>query len=295
MTEKESCQDKEAISNGCSAEDHATLEGQAAQQAISAQEDQATSHELSIKCSAEDHVTREGQAAQQGPDSIDIHHKEDKSDTWKKETVNENIGVESSSSSEESLPICRPNKDAILRSISSFRRIAKDDDYQVNGLAHDNDQIILNNIKSDNEFLYAARVMDDHARTSSLASDMLVEVSEISSPRSISSIDEEYSGNEEVKEISSHPSRMDTSHESNSITVPEINDQQDISGGVSRTDHKAEALTSDQLSEKVSEENSMNSSDSLSSSKIRLPDSTQTHSMDSNIEVSHIFSHRAVK
>ncbi|KAL8146017.1 hypothetical protein AgCh_003956 [Apium graveolens] len=306
MIEKESSHEKEVISGGCSAEDHATQEGQAAQQAVSSQEDQGTQHAMSIECSAEDaaqegqaaqqgisnggsaedHVTQEGQAAQQGPDSIDINHKEDKSDTLKKEIVDDNIGVElsSSSSSEESLPTCRANKDAILRSIASFRRIATDDEYQVNGLTHDNDQIVLNNIKSDDGFLYAARVMNNHARTNSLASDMLVEVSEMSSPRSMPSIDEEYSGNEEVKEISSHPSQMDTSRESNSREVPEINDQQDISGGASKIIHNAEAFTSDQLSEKVSEENSINSSVSLSSSKTGLPDSTQTHSMNSNIE-----------
>ncbi|KAK1396648.1 hypothetical protein POM88_006511 [Heracleum sosnowskyi] len=303
VIEKESCQEKEAISNGCSAEDHATQEGQTAQQAISAQEDQAAQQAISIECSAEDHAaqesqaaqraisngcsaenhaSQEGQAAQQGPDSIDIHHKEDKSDLPKKEIVSENIGVgsSSSSSSEESSPISRPYKDAILRSLASFQRLPKDDDYQVNGLTHDSDQIILNNIKADDSFLYNARVMNVNARTISLASDMLVEVSEISSPRSNPSLDEEYSGNEEVKEISSHLIRGDTSHESNLREVPEINDQQDISGGVSRINHNAEALTSDVLPEKVSEENSINSSDS----KTGLPDNSQTHSMDSNIE-----------
>lgn len=155
---------------------------------------------------------------------------------------------------------------------------------QVNGFTHDTDQTTSHHIKSDDSFLYATRVLNNHPRSSSLASDMLVEVSEVSSPRSISSVDEEYSENEEVKEGSSHLSQVGTSDESNSREGPEISDQQHISREVSRINQEA---ASDVLAEKVFEENSINSTDSLSSLRTEMPDSAQTRSLNSNIEVSH--------
>lgn len=210
------------------------------------------------------------------------------------EQENINDGSSSSSTSEENIPIPKPNKDAILRSLTSFTRkntaLAKNDSGEEKGVSYDRDQFMFNRARPVDRFFYADKEMH-HTRANSLASDMQVEVSEISSPRSISSPDEESSedmkkeitsGGEEMWADSSHGSGVDE-HESKLKEVPEVSEQDITEVGLSRINHEADASTSDMLPEENVEKNSINSS-SLSPSKSDLPGTSQSHIADSNPE-----------
>lgn len=213
---------------------------------------------------------------------------EDRSEVEAKQ-LDENIdGSSSSSSSEENIPISKTNKDAILRSLSFLNRKNTSEYKYDNGRAKDDSFDIFEKTRTEDPFFYDNKEMH-HAPSNSLASDLQVEISEVSSPRSISSPDEESlmrhvgvkkeitSDSEEMCAVSSHLSGVDE-HESKSREVHEVSEQDIIEVGFSRINHKSDSITCD-MPEKVVEQDSVNS-DSSSPSKIDLPESIQAHAMD---------------
>lgn len=190
------------------------------------------------------------------------------------------------------MPLPKPNKDAILRSLTSFARrnpaTAKNDTGEANGVPYDTDQFMYDRTRPVDQFFFADKDLN-HTRANSLASDMQVEVSEISSPRSISSQDEECSedmkkgitsGSEEMCVGSSHASGVDEP-ESLLKNLPEVSEQDSSEVG-SRVNDNADVSTSDMLPESV-EKDSINSS-SMPAPKSDSLDSSQSDEVDSHKE-----------
>ncbi|KAL6967644.1 hypothetical protein U1Q18_033453 [Sarracenia purpurea var. burkii] len=267
------------------------------------------------KPSSHDHARQQGQtASEQIFDLVGhIHYEDDGTEVHKESNlVREATGGSSSSSSslssEVTVPFSIDNTEEMLNSFSFSvpKNVAGDREYnadQRNELLHDSSPSSFGKKRPDERFFFADKRVN-HTPTHSIASDLQVEVSEVSSPEltidgTISPEDsdrgspinyegdadgekETTSGTEEMWVASSQLSRVEE-NESISREVHEISEQEIIEVGFSRINQKSDEVIV--ASEKAVEKDHSIEDTSASSSKTELPKIIQTHSTHFNGEV----------
>ncbi|CAK9164237.1 unnamed protein product [Ilex paraguariensis] len=247
--------------------------------------------------SACDRVKQEGQGAEQVFDLVDDHYEECSSEFQTKQMLDEviKVGSRSSSSSEADEPISRINKEAILkclsRSVSRNRGVDIEDNSRINDLSFDSGLPGFEKTKVE-ERLYAVKEMH-HTPTHSIASDLQVEVSEVSSPPL--TVDENMSFSDEQSSINDGDAQKEISCDSedtwlDSANLPIVDENESRLGGIyeisvldirevesSRINHESnDSVTSDMLPEVVDQY----STNPLSS--LLIPEQGQANSTDDN-------------
>ncbi|CAI9770789.1 unnamed protein product [Fraxinus pennsylvanica] len=243
--------------------------------------------------SVDDQIKEVIQVCEQG---LEHHNEEDNVEVQTKPIPIEDVNVRpsSSSSSEEDEPFYKIDKNEVLKSIASpaTRIIAEDRENNGQTGDHSNhDAPHFAKTRSEEHFNYANKTQHYHARALSIASDLQVEFSEVSSPQmhdeNLSSQDEEISiydvdldkeiisSSEDLWAASSHLSAIDE-NESRSREVHEIGDKDIIEFGFSKINKSEDKTLSNTLAEKVTEQNSIGAH-SFSPPKTDFPNSCQGH------------------
>uniref|UniRef100_A0A5B7BJJ1 Cardiomyopathy-associated protein 5 n=1 Tax=Davidia involucrata TaxID=16924 RepID=A0A5B7BJJ1_DAVIN len=247
---------------------------------------------------------KQGQATEQMFNVVDISHEGDKSavQTKPKLVKDVNGGSSSSFSSEVNEPFFNANKDEVIKSIAFEvpKNIAADreDNGRMNELLFDSRPSVFESTRMEERFFYPDKGVH-HTPTHSIASDLQVEVSEVSSPPltndGINSPsdgewpmydmdvdaekDQTTPGSEEMWVASSHLSGVEE-NESRSGEVHEVSEQDIMEVGFSRINKKSNGpIASDMLPENVVQQDSSGTS-SLLSSKTELFEESQAHSTD---------------
>ncbi|KAL2488651.1 uncharacterized protein Fot_41943 [Forsythia ovata] len=236
------------------------------------------------------------QVCEQG---LDHHNEEDNVEVQTKPIPVEDLNGRPSlsSSSEEDEPFYKIDKNAILKSIASpaTRSIAEDrENNGRTGYRSNYDAPLFVKTQSEERLYYANKTLRHRTRPLSIASDLQVEVSEVSSPLTLdenfSSQDEEISlydvdldkeitsSSEDLWAASSHLSGIDE-NESRSREVHEISEKDIIEVGFSRINKSEDKTLSNTLAEKVTEQNSVDAHSS-SPPKTDFPNSFQAHTTD---------------
>ncbi|KAI8016685.1 hypothetical protein LOK49_LG05G01388 [Camellia lanceoleosa] len=240
------------------------------------------------------HSRQRGQTSEQVLNLVDVHYQEDRSEVHTEpRLVKDALGGSSSlPSSEVNVPISMANKDEILKSLgfSVPKNIAvdKEDNARRNELLYDSSPSSFEKKRPEECLFYVDGL--DHTRSHSMASDLQVEVSEVSSPaQTIDGItspsDGEFmvydvdvdtekkttSSGEEMWAASPNLSRVEE-NELKSKYINEVSEQDIIEVGFSSINKKSEdPAESSVLPEKVVKQD--------------LPENSQTHSMDFNDKV----------
>ncbi|XP_028051174.1 uncharacterized protein LOC114255819 [Camellia sinensis] len=241
------------------------------------------------------HSRQQGQTSEQVLNLVDVHYQEDRSEVHTEpRLVKDALGGSSSlPSSEVNVPISMANKDETLKSLSFsvLKNIAvdKEDNARRNELLYDSSPSSFEKKRPPEECLFYVDGLD-HTRSHSMASDLQVEVSEVSSPaQTIDGItspsDGEFmvydvdvdtekkttSSGEEMWAASPNLSRVEE-NELKSKYVNEVSEQDIIEVGFSSINKKSEdPAESSVLPEKVVKQD--------------LPENSQTHAMDFNDKV----------
>ncbi|KAI7750234.1 hypothetical protein M8C21_014669 [Ambrosia artemisiifolia] len=167
----------------------------------------------------ENRAIKEGESSEKVVNVVD-HTKEPEGDH---DVVSSDQSTSSCCSSEDE-PILRPNKEAILRclSMSRMRVMSQGNSFHRNAESFDCGPSALFDKSKTDSFFFGSNKRIHYGSTSSLASDMQVEVSEHDSPRSLnmSSIDEEGKGS---LVNSTNPSEMDL----NEVILRDIDEESD--------------------------------------------------------------------
>ncbi|KAA8543766.1 hypothetical protein F0562_022057 [Nyssa sinensis] len=254
---------------------------------------------------------KQGQASEQIFNLVDASHEGDKSAplTQPEDTSG---GSSSSSSSEVDEPLFNANKDEVIKSIAFEvpKNITADreDNNQMTELLFDSRPSVLDRTRMEERFFYPVKEVH-HTPTHSIASDLQVEVSEVSSPplthdgiispsdgESLTydmDVDDEKEttpGGEEMWVESSHLYGVEE-NESRSGEVHEVTEQDIMEVGFSRINQKSNGpIASYTPQEKVVQQVASNtSSSSLSSSKTEQPEDSQAHLKDLNPKIHEEF------
>ncbi|KAI3461601.1 hypothetical protein Pfo_018264 [Paulownia fortunei] len=208
-------------------------------------------------------------------------------------------------SSEEDAPIFKIDKEAILKSLSSMARRNAVEEEEMENNEHIGEHLSYGNTgRLKEQFCYADMTMRHHTPSYSIASDLQVEVSEVSSPpltidENLSDHDEDistYDGDMEKKMSfwDSEDSWAGLSHldlsqvdenESRSTQVNEVSEQDIIKVGFSRINKPEDTTLSNFMEQPLNEKHCILSS----SSNAEFPDSGQSHSTNLHEKIHETF------
>ncbi|XP_024973883.1 uncharacterized protein LOC112512248 [Cynara cardunculus var. scolymus] len=214
-----------------------------------------------------DAVSIPEEAAEKAVDVVSIPDEAAGTETYTKEEqeeVHHDVSSDqssSTSSSSEDEPILRPNKEAILHclSMSRMRVVSAKNNFHRHAESYDCGPSTLFDKSKTDGFFFGGNKRIHYTSTYSVASDMQVEVSEISSPPStnISSFDDEASIDTEKGKgsvmNSTDQSEMDV-HETRLRDIDEKSDQETTEAGFSRWALDREPLESIMMPEKIDEQ-----------------------------------------
>ncbi|KAK1394269.1 hypothetical protein POM88_013325 [Heracleum sosnowskyi] len=235
-----------------------------------------------------------GNASEVVFNSFHNYHEKDGCELKKKQNLHENIddGSTSSSSSEDDVPLCTADKVELLRSLSSLARKditvpGDDNNDQENDVLYSTDRLLYEKTK-DNSYFGEKKLC--HGPSNSLASDLQVEVSEVSSPQSTSSNENcslfDYYINKEAtsgcEDTCAGLSRLsgEAINELNSREINKTGEEVTTDVGSSRINHNLDPNTSYLQPEKVAQQDEISSL----SQPLNLPESIQSQANDFNPE-----------
>ncbi|XP_059626510.1 uncharacterized protein LOC132269361 isoform X3 [Cornus florida] len=252
---------------------------------------------------ARDIARLRGQTSERVSNLVDIDHEEDRNGTQTKRRLvkDDNGRSSSSSSSEANEPFFNANSE-VLKSLSfSVPRntpVHREDNNRTDELLFDSSPSAFDRIRMEERFFHSDKG-PHHTPTHSIASDLQVEVSEVSSPMvmtdgSISPADRESliaelekettSGSEKLWITSSYLSEAEED-ESRSREVHEVSEQDIFDVGFLKINQKSnDPIMSHELPEKVVPQDATDKSPP-SSSKTELPEGSKAHLTDSNHEI----------